>query len=134
LPGSDRKAEDTLLVARVEPYSPGDECACVTLRSAQAEIVAFCHPCELQAGDRVENHLHTMDAEVRAAYLSDWPEEEKQERSKPRLERVGPYAYRGCGTVVDRMSGVVEVLGFRIDLGDAPCDGPVEFEITRLDV
>lgn len=124
----------TLLVERVEPYAPGDESASVTLRSAGGEVVAFCYPCSLAAGDRVENYLSVLDAKVQAAYLSDWPESEKQERSKEWLLKVGPYAYKGCGAVLDQVHGLVEVLGFKIDLGSVPCEGHVEFEIARLDL
>lgn len=125
---------NTLLVERVEPYSPGDESASVTLRSTGGEVVAFCYPCNLKAGERIKNHLSALDAVVRAAYLSDWPESEKQERSKERLARVGPYAYQGCGVVLDPVRGLVEVLGFQIELGETPCEGHVEFEIMRIDV
>jgi len=88
---------DTLLVSRAEPYTPGDESAAVTLRSQSAEIVAFCWPCEVHVGQRIENHLSALDGVARAAYLSDWPEDEMIEKSKQRLEKVGSYAYRGCG-------------------------------------
>ncbi len=125
---------NTLVVDRVEPYAPGDESASVTLRSACGEIVAFCYPCELQAGDYIKNHLYALDAVARAAYLSDWPEDEKEARSKERLEKVGPYAYEGCGHVLDRASGLIEVLGFHIELGEVPCEGAVEFGCVRVDI
>ena len=124
----------TLLVERVEPYSPGDECASVTLKSERGEIVVFCHPCEVKAGDRVVNHLSALDAEAQAASLSDWPEDMQEERAQHRLEKVGPYAYRGCGRVLDQRSGLIEVLGFHIELGNVPCDGAVEFECMRIDL
>lgn len=124
----------TLVVSRVEPYSPGDECATVILRSSLGEIAAFCWGRELTEGDTVENCLSALDAEARAAYLQDWPEEEKEEKSQERLEKVGPYAYRGVGRVIDPNSGLIEVLGFKIELGDVPCDGVVEFECARVDV
>ena len=125
---------NTLLVERVEPYAPGDESASVTLRSAYAEMVVFCWPCALQPGDRVANRLSALDADARAAYLPDWPESEKEERSQQRLEKIGPYAYRGCGHVLDRASGLIEVLGFQIELDDVPCEGSVEFECMRIDI
>ena len=75
-----------------------------------------------------------LDAEAQAASLSDWPEELQEERAQERLEKIGPYAYRGCGRVVDRQSGLIEVLGFHIDLGKVPCDGAVEFECVRMDL
>lgn len=125
---------NTLLVERVEPYAPGDESASVTLRSVYAEIVVFCWSCALQAGDHVANRLSAVGADARAAYLSDWPENEKKERSQQRLEKIGPYAYRGCGRVLDRDSGLIEVLGFQIELDDVPCEGAVEFECMRVDI
>ncbi|MCP1626334.1 hypothetical protein [Pseudomonas nitroreducens] len=125
---------NTLLVEHVEPYSPGSESASVTLKSSHGEIEVFCYPCDLKAGDRVENFLFALDADARAASLSDWSSDEVEEREKERLEKVGPYAYRGCGRVLDRTSGLVEVLGFQIELGAVPCDGAVEFEISRLDL
>ena len=124
----------TLLVERVEPYAPDDESASVTLKSAHGEIVVFCYPCELKAGDRVSNHLSALDADAQAASLSDWPEDLKEERALERLEKVGPYAYRGCGRVIDQELGLVEVLGFRIELGEVPCEGAVEFECMRIDI
>lgn len=124
----------TLLVERVDPYAAGDESASVTLRSADGEIVVFCYPCELKAGDRVANHLSALDSDARAASLSDWPEDEVEASSKERLEKVGPYSYRGCGRVLDQESGPIEVLGFRIELGEVPCDGAVEFECMRVDL
>lgn len=123
-----------IVVERVEPYSPGDESASVTLRSPFGEIVVFCHPCTLKNGELIENHLSALDGDARAAYLSDWPEELKSEKSKQRLEKTGPYSYRGCGRVLDRASGLIEVLGFRIELGDIPCEGMVEFECKRVDI
>jgi len=125
---------NTLVVERTEPYAPDDESASVTLRSACGEIVAFCYPCDLKVGDHIENHLSALDAKVQAAYLTDWTEEEKQERSKERLEKVGPYAYRGCGRVLDQASGLIEVLGFHIELGAVPYSGAVEFEFIRVDI
>lgn len=125
---------NTLLVSSVAPYAPGDESAAVTLRSDSAEIVAFCWPCDLHVGDQIDNHLSALDGVVRAAYLSDWPEDEKIEKSKQKLEKVGPYAYQGTGRVLDRDAGLIEVLGFRIEIGEIPCEGPVEFKFLRLDV
>lgn len=125
---------NTVAVRSVEPYAPGDESATVTLSSASGDIVVFCYPCNLKPGDQVENHLSALDANVQAAYLLDWPEEVKQEKARPRLERIGKHGYRGCARVIDQSSGLVEVFGFHIDLGEVPCDGPVEFECTRIDL
>ena len=117
---------DSLTITRVEPFSPGDESAEVTLRSTRGEITVFCYPCALKVGDVVHNLLRGMPTEAQAAYLNDWPEDEKELRARERLERTGPFAYRGCGHVVDQSAGVIEVLGFRIELGDVPCEGPIE--------
>lgn len=125
---------DTIVVTAVRPYAPGDECAEVTLRSERGEVVAFCFPCDLKVGDVVPNRLSILDGEVRAAYLSDWPNEMKDALSSEMLERIGNYAYRGRGLVIDQEEGLVEVLGFIVDFGSVPCDGPVEFDIERLDV
>lgn len=127
---------DTLLVAHVEPYSEGDESASVTLRSEHCDIVVFCYPCRLKEGSYVPNHLYAGDFFARAAYLADWPDWQKEELGKERLEKIGPhpYSYRGCGRVIDRETGLIEVLGFRIELEDVPCDSPVEFECMRLDL
>lgn len=125
---------NTLLVTHVEPVAPGSESASVTLKSSHGEIEVFCYHCDLKAGDRVENFLFALDADARAASLSDWPSDEIEEREKERLHKVGPYAYQGCGRVLDRSSGLVEVLGFHIELGSVPCDGAVDFEISRVDL
>ena len=123
-----------LLVDRVEPYAPGDESASVTLRSATAVIEAFCFPCTLVPGTHVSTALQALDAELRSAYLVDWPEDVRAQRSAERLEKVGPYAYKGVARVLDQSLGLIEVLGFVIDVGDVPCDGAVEFKISRLDI
>lgn len=120
-----------LTVVLVDP--PDGEAASVTLRSEQGELVVFCHPCSLTPGDTVENNLSVLDADVQAAYLTDWPENEKKELSTQWIERTGPYAYRGRGRVLDHKGRLVEVQGFLIDMG-ALCDGHVDFEISRLDL
>jgi len=51
-----------------------------------------------------------------------------------RIEKIGPYAYRGVGHVVDQSAGIIEVLGFRINVGEVPCEGAVEFNFTRVDI
>jgi hypothetical protein len=125
---------NSLTVIRVEPFSEGSESASVTLRSALGEMTVFSYPCEVKVGDVIPNRLYGMSSEAQAAYLSDWPDEEKQLRSEERLEKTGPFAYRGCGNVIDQPSGTIEVLGFRVELGEVPCDGAVEFECERIDI
>ncbi|OBV37419.1 hypothetical protein ASR47_100379 [Janthinobacterium psychrotolerans] len=122
---------DKLTVVLVEP--PGDEAASVTLRSATGEVVAFCWPCDLHAGDRIDNRLSTLEADVRASYCSDWPEDEREALSTEWIERTGPHAYRGRGRVVDQAQGLVEVNGFIIEM-NVPGGAYVDFSITRLDV
>ena len=122
-----------LLVIEVEP--PDEEAASVTLASGAGTVVAFCYPCELAVGSRVSNRLSVLDAEVQAAYLSDWPADERIAASKDRLERVGPYEYEGTGRVVDEELGLVLVQGFVIDFGAVLAGaGHVEFKIVRLDL
>jgi hypothetical protein len=53
--------------------APDDEAVSVTLRSEKGEVVAFCHPCSLKAGDVIENRLSVLEAEVFPAYGYDWP-------------------------------------------------------------
>lgn len=65
---------------------------------------------------------------------SDWPESLKLERSIERLDRIEGFAYRGCGQVVDQATGLVEVLGFVLELDELPCTGFVEFECARLSI
>lgn len=124
----------TLLVDRVQYYSQGDECSSVTLRSTQGQIEAFCFARDLVEGELVDNALSALDAEIQTACLSDWPEDLQEQRSIERLEKTGPYAYRGVGRVVDRAAGIIEVLGFRIDVGELPCEGAVEFSFMRVDI
>lgn len=121
-----------LIVTAIE--SIGGESASVTLQSDHAEIVAFSHPCCLKIGEAVENRLSILDGKVRAAYLSDWPDETKQALSAHKIERVKNYAYRGIGMVVNEAEGLVDVLGFVIDFGTVPCAGAVEFEIERINI
>lgn len=122
---------DTLVIRAIERFGESAE---VTLDSGKGEIVAFSHPCDLSVGQVVPNLLHGMTEHVAAAYLSDWPESLKSERSIERLDRVDGFAYRGCGQVADQAAGLVEVLGFVLELGDLPCTEFVEFECVRLDV
>lgn len=120
-----------LTVVLVDP--PDDEAASVTLRSEQGELTAFCHPCDLKAGDVIDNRLAVLDADVLATWLSDWPEDEKAALSTEWIERTGHYSYKGRGRVIDQVEGLVEVLGFIIKM-DAPCEGYVDFDIRRFDI
>jgi hypothetical protein len=123
-----------LFVSKVERYSPGDDAAKVTLRSESGELVAFNFPCDVEVGATVPNKLYVLDGEVHAAYLRDWPEDLRYERSAERLERTGVFSYRGVGRVVDQPAGLVETLGFVLDFGEVPCEGHVEFECVRVDL
>lgn len=123
---------DQLTVKKVDFY--GDETATITLESDTSSIEVFCHLCEYQEGDKVDNLLRVLDADVKAAYLSDWPEELIKEKSQERLEKTGQYSYAGCGKVVDFENGIIEVKGFRIALEEVPFNGSVEFNIARLDL
>lgn len=120
-----------LTVVSVEP--PDEEAASVTLRSAQGELVAFCHPCGVKPGDVIDNRLSVLEADVLATYFDDWPEDEKNALSTEWLERTGHYAYRGRARVIDQQEGLVEVQGFVIEM-DVLCDGHVDFNISRLDL
>jgi hypothetical protein len=122
---------DKLTVTLVDPPDDGD--ASVTLRSEKGELVAFCWPCDLKIGDVIENRLSVLEADVLATYFSDWPDDEKKALSTEWIERIGHYAYRGRGRVIDQMEGLVEVQGFIIEMG-VLSDGHVDFEISRLDV
>ena len=120
-----------LTVILVDP--PEEEAASVTLRSDKGEVTAFCHPCHLKAGDVIDNRLAVLDADVLAAYLSDWPEHEKEALSTEWIERSGHYSYRGRDRVIDHKEGLVGVQGFIIEM-KAPCEDHVDFEIRRLDI
>ena len=120
-----------LTVILVDP--PDDEAPSVTLRSEHGEVVAFCYPCGHKVGDVIDNRLSVLEADVRASYFSDWPEDEKETLSIEHLDRIGHYAYRGRGRVLDPAEGLVAVKGFVIEMG-AMYEGHVDFEITRLDI
>ena len=122
---------DKLNVVLVDPPDDGD--ASVTLRSEKGEVVAFCWPCDLKVGDVIENRLSVLEADVLATYFSDWPDDEKETLSTEWIERIGQYAYRGRGRVIDQTEGLVEVQGFIIEM-DVLSDGHVDFKIARLDV
>jgi hypothetical protein len=121
-----------LTVKKVEFY--GEETATVTLESEAASIDVFCHMCEYKEGDKIDNLLQVLDADVKAAYLTDWPEELIKEKSKERLEKTGPYSYIGCGKIIETESSIVEVQGFRIELDEISTQDIVEFKISRLDL
>lgn len=111
-----------------------DETATVTLENEISSIEVFCHLGEYSIGDKVNNLLNVLDANVKAAYLNDWPAQMIAEASKERIEQTGPYSYVGCGKVIDEQQGIIEVRGFLIELDDVPCNDYVEFEINRLDL
>ncbi|MDU0353642.1 hypothetical protein RS130_06590 [Paraglaciecola aquimarina] len=69
-----------LTVKNVEFY--GDETASVTLENENLSVEVFCHLCKYSEGDKVNNLLRVLDADVRAAYLSDWPAEMIEEVSR----------------------------------------------------
>lgn len=121
-----------LIIQKVEFY--GDEAATVTLNNGHSSIEAFCHPCEYKIGDKVDNLLRVLEADVKSAYLLDWPEEAIEKASKERIEKTGTYSYVGVGTVADEKKDIITVNGFRIEVEDISCNGAVEFEIERLDL
>jgi len=123
-----------LLVSHVEPFSRGDESASVSLQSESGELVVFSYPCDVKPGDVVPNQLSVLDGDAKAAYLDDWPDEIKKEHAAERIERTGPFSYRGVGYVAEQSSGLIEVLGFVLDFGEVPCGGYVEFECLRVDL
>ncbi|WP_447894968.1 hypothetical protein [Vreelandella sp. GE22] len=124
----------SLLVSHVEPFSLGDESASVLLQSKSEELVVFSYPCDVKPGDEVPNQLSVIDGDAKAAYLDDWSNEIKKERAAERIERTGPFSYRGVGYVAEQSSGLIEVLGFVLDFGEVPCAGHVEFECLRVDL
>ncbi|MBV6289851.1 hypothetical protein [Pseudomonas aegrilactucae] len=124
----------SLVVIKVEPYTADSDCAAVGLRSALGEISVFSYPCDVRVGSLVHTPLSSLDAQVQAAFLDDWPQAQKNACAVERLEQTGPYAYRGCGHVVDRAQGLISVLGFVIDVGEVPCEGAVTFECQRIDL
>ena len=123
---------DQLTVKSVKFY--GDETASVTLENQNASVEVFCHLCEYSEGDKVNNLLRVLDADVRAAFPFDWPAEKIKEASREWIKKTGPYSYKGIGRVIDENEGVIEVQGFRIEVGEFPCQGSVEYEIYRLDL
>lgn len=123
-----------LLVLRVDRFTQGDESAEVTLRSDASELVAFSFPCDLEVGEEIPNRLNVLDGNTKSAYLDDWPDDLRNDKSVERIERTGPFSYRGVGRVIDQRAGLVQVLGFVLDFGEVPCQGHVEFECMRVDV
>ncbi|MEV8471781.1 hypothetical protein [Ralstonia sp. UNC404CL21Col] len=124
-------------VVSIEPIGGGTETddASITLRCGTTEVTAFLFGCVAHVGDIVHASLTALDS---AAYLEDWPDDLKNEFHRERIEKTGqPYGYRGYGHVVDQEQGIIEVLGFRIDVGDldfVPNGTAVEFECFRLDM
>lgn len=125
---------DSLLVKKIQRVTADSEVAEVTVASSIGELVAFCFPCHLVPGQVIPNLLHGMTQEAQAAYLNDWPEDQKASAGVERLERIGTFGYAGCGKVIDQQAGVVEVLGFKLQLENLPCNGAVEFKCTRIDI
>ena len=125
---------DKLIIKKVNFY--GDETASVTVDSGLLSLEVFCHPCEYREGDTVSNLLQVLDADIKSAFLADWPEPEPGELQEY-IKQTGSYSYIGRGKVIDVDNGIIEVLGVRIAvdyLPNIPSNGIVEFNITRLDL
>lgn len=122
---------DTLVVAALERF--GDS-AGVTLCSGRGEVLVFCHPCKREVGQTVPSLLSVMVDKARSAYLHDWPERLKAERSVERLDQLGGFAYEGRGRVIVQQAGLIEVLEFAVDLGEVPCADSVAFACIRIDM
>lgn len=122
---------DMLLVAALERFGDSAE---VTLCSGRGEVLVSCHRCDLEVGQTVPNLLSVMVDEARSAYLHDWPERLKTERSAERLHHLGGFAYEGCGRLIDQQAGLIEVLGLVLDLGEVPCADFVAFACSRIDM
>ncbi|MEM5527876.1 hypothetical protein WN093_03495 [Gammaproteobacteria bacterium AS21] len=121
-----------LIVEKVEFYA--DEAATVTLNNGYSSIEAFCYPCDYKVGDKVDNLLRVLEANVKSAYLLDWPEEVIEQASQERIEKTATYSYVGCAKVTDEKKGIITVNGFRIEVGAIACSGAVAFEFSRLDL
>ena len=113
---------------------PGDDDASLTLSTGSNEIVGFCHPCSVRVGDLVPNRLGVLDAaELKASYFQDAPASIRDELEVQFLSRLGHFSYKGRGVVTDRELGIVSVLGFLLVFGEVPCDGWIDFQVSRLD-
>ncbi|MEH3087900.1 MAG: hypothetical protein PGN26_15505 [Xylophilus ampelinus] len=72
---------------------------------------------------------------VQSPYFEDWPPDEKAAVSTARLEGNDHSGFEGCGKVIDESAGLVEVLGFVFDFGEAPPGAEVvQFRFKRLDM
>ncbi|KWC79590.1 hypothetical protein WL58_01480 [Burkholderia cepacia] len=124
-----------IVVTRVAAYSVDSECAEVTLSCGEHEITVFSFGGTARVNDIVRTPVSAVDCDVRAACLDDWPDDAKRAASRQWIGKTAnPYGYRGCGQVVDREQGLIDVVGFVIDVGELPCGGAVEFECLRLDL
>jgi len=125
-----------LLITGIERFDSTSESASVTLESDGGQAVAFCFPCDYEAGTRVPNRLYVLDApKLQSPYFDDWGDAEKALASREWLRRIQGYSYAGCGKVIDARDGLVQVCGFIFDFGEVPAGTEfVEFEITRLDL
>jgi len=107
----------------------------VTLCCGEHEITVFSFGGTARVNDIVRTPVSAVDCDVRAACLDDWPDDAKRAASRQWIGKTAnPYGYRGCGQVVDREQGLIDVVGFVIDVGELPCGGAVEFECLRLDL
>ncbi|AOL07243.1 hypothetical protein DF044_31945 [Burkholderia contaminans] len=126
---------EQVVVTHVAAYSADSECAAVTLRCGEHEIAVFSFGGEARVADIVQTPVLAVDCDVRAACLDDWPDDARRAASRQWIGKTGnPYGYRGCGRVIDREQGLINVVGFTLDVGELPCDGAVEFECLRLDL
>lgn len=112
----------------------GKDTASITLENNHTSIVVFCHLCEIEIGDEIKEYLEVLDVNYESAYLDDWPQELKDEKSKMWIKKIGPYSYKGCGKAIDHKKGIIEVLGFKINFDDEIYSDWIEFKINRLDL
>ncbi|WP_233344092.1 hypothetical protein [Burkholderia cepacia] len=124
-----------IVVTRVAAYSVDSEYAEVTPCCGEHEITVFSFGGTARVNDIVRTPVSAVDCDVRAACLDDWPDDARRAASRQWIGKTAnPYGYRGCGQVVDREQGLIDVVGFVIDVGELPCGGAVEFECLRLDL
>lgn len=123
---------DHITIKKVDSY--GEETATVVVDSGQLSIEVFCHLGDYRQGDLTANLLHVLDADIKAAFLSDWPQ--PTFTAQEFIKQTGPYSYVGRATAIDPENQIIEVKGFRIEVGELPAGVGqlVDFTITRLDL
>jgi len=106
----------------------------VTLNNGYSSIEDFCFSCDYKVSDKVDNLMRVLEADVKSAYLLDWPEEVIEQASQERIEKTATYSYVCYAKVTDKKEGIIAANSFRNEVVAIACSNAIKLEISRLDL